>query len=341
MIKKFVIIFSLAITFSNCSSRPPYDVEYFKNGRFVNKVDHQEKTLWSYLLMRMRTTAADWPDKVELKKKEVTPPERSQELRVYYVNHATFLIQYQGINILTDPVFSQRVSPLSWAGPKRVIDPGVPIEEIPPLDYIIISHDHYDHLEVQTLKHLYARFRPKIFLGLGAGAPLGEIPYQEMKWGESYKDLDRSVTVTFTPSQHFSGRGLFDRNSTLWGSFIVSIGDLNLYFAGDTGYSNHFKEISSKYGPIHLSFIPVGAYAPRSFMAYQHMDPKEAIQAHFDLKSEASLGMHWGTFQLTNEGRLEPKEKTEEITKEKGIDNFLVPHNGECFIMVKKKLSAC
>lgn len=332
----FILLF-----FANCTSTRSYDVDYYKDGEFINKENHQKKSFFGYLLMRMRTKPELWPESVALKNSNVIPEKTSDEFKVYYINHATFLIQYKKINILTDPVFAERVSPVSWAGPKRVIKPGVRFKDLPPIDIVIISHDHYDHLETESLKKLYERDKPTILLGLGAGQVLDKGTYKELKWGESYEHPGKNLLITFTPAQHFSGRGLFNRNGTLWGAYLLDFKDTKIYFAGDTGYASHFKNLFNEFGAVDLSLLPVGAYAPRSFMAYQHMDPKEAIQAHLDLRSNASLGMHWGTFQLTNEGREEPKKETLKLAKAMDLDTFKVPENGDCYKMVEKVLKKC
>ena len=340
---KTLTLYGLCIVFFasllSCTSQRHYDVDYFKDGVFLNaKKRKTKRNFFSYLFMRMKTTSSEWPKSVPLQSNIVVPGARSEKLKIYYINHSTFLIQVDGVNIITDPVFSERTSPVSWAGPKRVIPPGLKLEQVPSIDMVIISHDHYDHLDLSSLKKIHQRDRPKIFLGLGAGRVLEGHSFQEMKWWEStrYKDVE----IVFTPAQHFSGRTLFDRNSTLWGSFIVKTKNTTFYFGGDTGYSEHFKQIAARYPQIDFALLPIGAYAPRNFMQYNHMNPEDALQAHAELNPRFSLGMHWGTFKLTIEPREEPKQR---ILKS-GVKNFLAPENGDCLESSKtdqKDVSVC
>ncbi len=311
---------------ASCSSQKNYEVDYFKDGVFLNaKKRKVKRNFFSYLWMRMQTKSAQWPEEVALQASIPRPKDRSEKLKIHYINHSTFLVQVDNLNILTDPIFSRRASPVSWAGPKRVIAPGLQLEQVPKIDLVVISHDHYDHLDLPSLKKIHTRDRPQIFLGLGAGHVLEGLNFKEMKWWESasYKGLE----IVFTPAQHFSGRTLFDRNSTLWGSFIIKSKSVAFYFGGDTGYSDHFKHIAARYPKIDFALLPVGAYAPRKFMQYNHMNPEDALRAHDELNSPFSLGMHWGTFKLTIEPREEPRER---ILKS-GVKNFLVPENGDCF----------
>jgi L-ascorbate metabolism protein UlaG (beta-lactamase superfamily) len=291
--------------------------------------------------MRLSTDYAVWPENVALKFSSQKKIENSEELKLTFINHASFLIQKKGINILTDPIFSNRASPVSFAGPKRVIPPGVKKEHLPKIDLILISHDHYDHLDRATLELLIKRDNPQILVGLGIAEIIGkESKVKEMKWWDSH--TIKGVTAYFTPAQHFSGRGLFNRNSTLWGSFtLVFSDDYQIHFGGDTGYSKHFKDIERRLGKMDLAILPIGAYAPRSFMQFQHMDPDEATQAFIDLRADYAIGMHWGTFQLTAEAREEPKNRILAYHNRPPFDRFLVMENGECLRLFQKKLKQC
>jgi len=337
----YVLVGGMALVgVMSCSSPQRYDVPYFQEGKFRNQEGQSDKSFWAYLKMRLRTKQAKWPNEVKLKRSPVVPSPSEAELKITYINHSSFLIQIQGFNILTDPVFSERVSPVSWAGPRRAMAPGIPEKSLPKIDLILISHDHYDHLDLPFLKRISQRDRPKILVGLGAGRVFTEEEsFQELAWEESFQVNE--LKLTFMPCQHFSGRTLFDRNTTLWGAWVIEANNLKIYFAGDTGYAGHFRKAKQKFGAFDVSLIPVGAYAPRSFMSFAHIDPAEAIQAHKDLESRFSLGMHWGTFQLTNEPRLEPKKKLEALASQQGIDTFWVPENTDCYQWSQQTLEPC
>lgn len=320
----------ISLSFLSCASDKKYkDLSYYKNGKFQNLHPEKEKKgFWSYLgLMFADDKAAKWPSKVALKKLERRKTERSIKPKITFINHATFLIQVDNINILTDPVFSKRVSPFNWIGPKRVIDPGIPKEELPKIDLILISHDHYDHLDYDSIQYFKNRDNPKIYAGLEVGKINKNFAVIEMKWWEEI--IEKDYLIAFTPSQHFSGRGFSDRYESLWGGFYFKSKHLSFYFAGDSGYSDHFKQVYDRYGSADLALLPIGAYEPRWFAKYLHMNPEDAMKAHSDLRPGLSLGMHWGTFQLTYEPRMEPVQLIKKLSKEKKILNFKVLEFGE------------
>ena len=231
-----------------------------------------------------------------------------------FVNHATVLVQTANVNVLTDPVWSERVSPVSWAGPRRRRPPGIRFEDLPQIDCVLVSHNHYDHLDVDTLERLEKRDRPSVLCGLGVGRLLrrrGLSEVIELDWWESVRARP-GLSVNAVPVQHFSGRGLFDRNHTLWTGFVLSGGDGSVYFAGDTGYGPHFRQAREKFPDIRLALLPIGAYKPVWFMGPVHMSPQEALAAHRDLGAAVSLGIHHGTFDLADDGEKEP---TQEIAR--------------------------
>ena len=250
---------------------------------------------------------------------ETHPRYRESGVRLTFINHATFLIQTGGYNILTDPIYSHRCSPVSFAGPARVHKPAIPFEKLPKIDVIVISHDHYDHLDRPTLARLIERDNPRIYVGLGVAARFDPSErVVELDWWESVP-VENNFLLTFAEVQHFSGRTLTDRNSTLWGAFVLEVGDKKIYFGGDSGYADHYKKTFQKFGPMDLALLPIGAYAPRFFMRNAHIDPRQAVQAHFDLQSRQSIGMHHGTFQLTSEPRDEPIQLLEKEKQRAGI----------------------
>ena len=238
-----------------------------------------------------------------------------------WIGHATYLIKKDGLTILTDPVFSKRASPVRFAGPKRLIPPAIPIDKLPKIDVITVSHNHYDHLDLRSLKQIYKANPNAIFL-----VPKGDKRRLERRGIENiheflwWEEIDLNGSkFTFTPVQHWSARGIADRNKSLWGGWFMELKTESIYHAGDTGYSNDFIETKKRLGSPSLSLIPVGAYAPRWFMKTNHVNPPEAIQVALDLESERNFGMHWGTFQLTDEEIMEPPELLRLSLKERGL----------------------
>lgn len=229
--------------------------------------------------------------------------------QITWIGHATVLVQYHGINILTDPIFSERASPYSFMGPKRVIPPSVSIDQLPPINFVLVSHNHYDHLDEYTVRTLANRATWIVPLGYKQWfANLGVTNVIEFDWWD--KREIGGATITATPSQHWTARGLNDRYKLLWASWSVQIDGFKFWFAGDTGYNDKiFKDIGSRCGPFDLALIPMGGYAPRWFMKNMHVNPEEAVAIHNDIRSKYSVGIHWGTFPLTSEPIDEPPKR--------------------------------
>ncbi len=244
-----------------------------------------------------------------------------EQFTATWVGHATTLIQIEGRNILTDPIFSERCSPVSWAGPKRVAPPSPSFENLPPIDFVLISHNHYDHLDKPTIKRLGNQ--PRYFVPLFVGKWLRNLGIAneritELDWWQS-AEFD-GLQFHCTPAQHFSGRGLHDRNQTLWCSWAVIGERQRFYFGGDTGYFPGFKEIGEKFGPFDLAILPIGAYLPRWFMSPVHVEPAQSAQAFLDLRAEQMLAIHWGTFDLADEPLDEPPKRLRAAADSIGID---------------------
>ena len=259
-----------------------------------------------------------------------------------WVGHASVLLQMGGITLLTDPVLSERVSPLSFAGPKRAVPPGLAAADLPRVDAVLISHNHYDHLDAATVKTLAAQpGGPPLFvvpLGVKAWfADAGIDNAVELDWWQTARV--GGVEIVFVPAQHWSGRSFSDRMETLWGGYAVFAPDFQVFFAGDTGYSKDFADIRARFagrqGPANrgfdLALLPIGAYEPRWFMKEQHIDPAEAVQIHLDLAARRSIGIHWGTFALTDEALDEPPRALEVARRQRGLadDAFTVMAIGE------------
>eukprot|EP00741_Cyanophora_paradoxa_P018058 tig00021037_g17437.t1 len=270
------------------------------------------------------------------------PPK--DRIQVTWIGHASMLVQVNGVAFLTDPVLSQRCSPLSFAGPKRLVPPAIAMEDLGKLkiDFSIVSHNHYDHLDLGTVKTLGDRCTWVVPLGLKKWFSDHSIANcVELDWWQEHK-IAEGVSVTCTPCQHWSSRTGLDRNKTLWSSFLVKAGDKKVYFGGDTGYCPVFKEVGKLFGPIDLAILPIGAYEPRWFMKPQHIDPDEAVQIHLDLDATYSVGMHWGTFVLTDEPIGEPPLRLAEALRKRGIpqERFFCMKHGEVRILSKRDESA-
>ena len=242
--------------------------------------------------------------------KKALPEERPladlNDWQLWFVGHATVLIQIGPYNFLTDPVWAEHVSPKQGYGPRRVIPAGIALEQLPKIHGVFLSHNHYDHMDLASLTWLHNRFAMPIYTGLGNAHYLPKSFHViEMDWWQSA--LLHHLKIVYTPAQHGSGRGLRDQNAALWGGFSILSEQGHLFFAGDTGYGSHFKEIQKRYGNPRVALLPIGAYEPRALMRYMHMNPQDAFQAHVDLQARRSLAIHYRTFQLTDEARDQPE----------------------------------
>jgi L-ascorbate metabolism protein UlaG (beta-lactamase superfamily) len=301
--------------------------------RFFNLSGSADRTLMEVLRWQTAGTRKPWPRWVERGEPERVPTPSPGQLLISFVNQSTFLLQTDHLAILTDPIWSKRASPLRWAGPRRVCRPGVRFDDLPPVGLVLISHNHYDHMDLPTLRCLEMRFRPLFLTGLGNGPylrrrGLGRI--EELDWWQSYRPAEGDE-VTMTPAQHFSARSLFDRDRTLWGGFVLTLAGRQVYFAGDTGYGDHFRTIRARLGPPDVALLPIGAYEPRWFMQPAHVNPAEAVLAHQELGARQSVAMHFGTFQLTDEGIDEPVEALRAALRTHRLSQevFHVPRFGE------------
>ncbi len=287
--------------------------DHFDGRRFFNPGQQQARGLGAVLRWSLTRQRVPWPAHVE--NPPYPPPPGTVApgtVALTSIGHSTFLIRLPmpsgGVfTLLTDPVFSDRCSPVTWAGPRRARAPGLALDALPRIDAVLLSHNHYDHMDLTSLRALHQRFAPAIVTTLGNAAPLSSagIPgaVELDWWGTTQLGV---VEVTATPAHHFSARGLTDRNRTLWAGFMLRLGGAQLLFAGDSGAGPHWIEIRHRLGPPGVALLPIGAYRPRSIMAPVHMDPAEAVQARADLGAPIAVGMHFGTFQLTDEGIDEP-----------------------------------
>jgi L-ascorbate metabolism protein UlaG (beta-lactamase superfamily) len=293
--------------------------DHFDGQRFFNPTGAPAQPV-SAVPRLLRAPRAPWPRAVEVE------PQRPLALAgaaaaVTFIGHATFLIQTAAGNLLTDPMYSQRAGPLGVFGPQRVRQPGVRFDDLPPISIVLLSHNHYDHCDLPTLRRLARRFDAMVVTPLGNGALVrsaGLRRVEELDWWQAAGSAP--LPITLVPARHFSARTPFDRNRALWGGFVLETGHARLYFAGDTAYTGVFREIRARLGPIDLALLPIGAYEPRWFMQSVHMDPVEAVQAHLDLEAGESIGMHFGTFQLTTEAIDDPLLALEAARDASGVE---------------------
>ena len=319
-----------------CMTRRVWPIsDHFDGKHFFNTaVSGRHNPTFGSLLKMLRTPRSPWPRSVRNKGvPRLDAALTDDDIAVTFVNHATFLIQVGGLAILTDPVWSERASPVPWTGPRRVRPPGVAFGDLPKIDLILLSHNHYDHFDLPTLRRLRQAVSPTIAVAAG-DAPLAErigfTDVRELDWWDETPVGD-ALKITFVPAQHFSARGPFDRRRSLWGGYMIESLGRRIYFGGDSGYSTHFSDIGSRLGRPDIAMLGIGAYEPRWFMAPIHMNPAEAVRAHKDIGARYSIGMHFGTFQLTPEPIDQPQADLKAALSQSGIPDgeFVTLHEGE------------
>lgn len=341
-ITALLILSALTISFVGWMvSKPGYEgpvTDHFNGNTFENIGEVPSKGFFDVMKWYLNRDKGEWK---EIPESEITFARKpaakvTDSLVITYVNHSTFLIQVDGLNILTDPVWSKRVSPFQFMGPKRMRPPGLNFEDLPAIDLVVLSHNHYDHLDISTLKKINQAYDPLFVVPLGVDLFLNEEGISNTKtldWWDQDKISDE-FTVNLVPAQHFSARGTFDRDKTLWGGYVLETSFGNIYFAGDTGYGDFFPEIGLRFD-IKVGLIPIGAYKPRWFMSPVHVDPEEAIKVHKEVNAEISFGMHFGTFPLADDGMMDPvNDFAEALQKPENAGvNFKLLTEGDRFIL--------
>lgn len=308
--------------------------DHFDGTKFFDPNIKHKPSFWKFLKWKVLDSKANWPDSVDSINSIPQNRVYGNKIVVTNVGHTTFLIQTQGINILTDPVWSQRASPVSWAGPKRVSTPGIIFDDLPDIDVIWISHNHYDHLDLKTIEKLWKKYKPKIITPLGNDTIIKnynpDIDVEAYDWGDSV-EITKTIKMHLSPMQHWSARGLFDHNRALWAAVTIETPAGNIYFVGDSGYGTgrYFKQDYKKFGSYLLAILPMGAYEPRNFMKYQHMNPEEMVKAHIDLNAKNTIPCHYDVFQLTNEPFTDAIIKLKNAMKKHNINNIHVLNIGE------------
>lgn len=311
--------------------------DHFDGQRFFNPTGPGPKSIRQLLKWQFGARAEAWPDAFPSPFQNVRPSEaRDSEVRLTLIGHASYLVQAEGLNILVDPVYAERASPVSFAGPKRVNAPGIDFDALPRIDVLLITHNHYDHLDLGFIGRIWQRDRPRLITPLGNDAIVrGEVDVIDamaVDWNETHR-LSERVQVDAVPTQHWSARGARDRMHALWASFVIVTPARTVYMVGDSGFGDGgtFRHVAARHPKIDLAALPIGAYEPRWFMRDQHMDPADAVAAMALCGAQRAVGHHWGTFKLTNEAVDAPRQALAEALQEKAIapDLFKALQPGE------------
>ncbi|MDG4885141.1 MBL fold metallo-hydrolase [Mesorhizobium sp. WSM4884] len=317
-------------------SGPPSD--HFDGALFFNPEGRPPARFSDLLRWQLSGARSKWPAAFPSPYRQAKPDKRIEgvALRLTMVGHASLLIQTAGLNILTDPVWSERASPFAFAGPKRVNAPGVAFSDLPPIDLVLVSHNHYDHLDLATLRRLKQGHDPLLLTPLGndaiVGAAVSGMRLSAHDWGERV-EVGNGAVVHVEPAHHWSARGGRDRRMALWAGFVIETAGGKVYFAGDTGFHDgiNYRLMAKKHGGFRLAILPIGAYEPRWFMAPQHQNPEEAVQGMRLCNAAHAAGCHWGTFQLTDEPIEEPAQRLAEALAAESIahERFRAMRPGE------------
>ncbi len=333
-----LVVSVLTLLTAACAPRYTGPVTDHFNGKTFYNPGMPERTKGGLLKWLLNRDKGFWPDQFNA----LTGPAPvaripGDSVVVTFVNHSTFLLQTAGLNILTDPVWSKRVGPTAWLGIKRRRPPGLRFEDLPPIDVVLLSHLHYDHLDLPTLKRLVRAHNPVIVTPLGVSylpRRVGGRTTRELDWNDTLR-INEKLALTCTPAQHFSNRGMGDRDQTLWAGYLLHTTFGTIYFCGDSGYGPHFTRIGeqaarSATGPIKLALLPIGSYRPEWFMAPVHVSPAGAVQAFLDLKARRAVGIHFGTFQQGDDGLFDPVDDLRTALRANKLSEtrFLVPQEG-------------
>ncbi len=337
----FLLVFFGLFAYGMWQSSAPYKgktTSPFKGRKFYN-LEPVDRRDWKMVVASLREILTNnWKNRKRKPHQPVTSyAEQEGDMVVTWVGHATVLLQIDGKNILTDPVWDEHCSPIPVDMFRRRMAPGIPMDKLPPIDYVVLSHNHYDHMSIPTLKELKKRFNPKIYCPLGCKEYLVYYdlePTEELDWWQTV-NLTEKETLTFAPARHTSGRGFLDKDSSLWGSYVFDGRAGPVYFAGDTGYTDTFEELKKRFGGFRLALLPIGAYQPREMMKEMHMNPADAVKAHRKLGSKTSVGIHHSTFPLGTDDQGEPLKdlKLALLDQEVDPETFWVLAPGESKIV--------
>ncbi|NIR30969.1 MAG: hypothetical protein GWN84_16965 [Gammaproteobacteria bacterium] len=315
------------------------------DGRRFHNPNPVRRGFFDFLRWQMSRDPGEWKRRLAASPAP-SPPQAlpSERLRLTFVNHATVLVQTAGLNVLTDPHWSERASPLSWAGPRRHRPPGVRFEALPPIHAVLVSHNHYDHMDLPTLRRLAAAHDPRFIVPLGNRRTLasaGITRVVELDWWEPYA-LSGAVTVHAVPARHWSKRGLLDTNKALWAGFYLASPAGSVYFAGDTGMGDHFQAIRRRLGAPGVALLPIGAYLPRWFMQPMHTSPSEALEAQRRVGARYLLPIHHGTFPVGDDGQEEPVRDLRRAMRRQGVpeERVWILGNGESRVLPAARFRA-
>ncbi len=344
MIRWIAFCAACVLLLSCVSQTPSAEKPHHTPNGFKNIYSIDKNSFWDFLKWRSERADKSIPEPdsydFRLAKNDPVHLGRNREQNTLtWIGHATLLLQLDGMNILTDPHFSRRASPVQWAGPERVAPLGMTLESLPPIDMVVISHDHYDALDTQTIRQLHQRpggEQTRFYVPLGLKrwfVRQGIDRVIEMDWWD--RRSDHALDIIAVPTQHWSKRSLFSSNTSLWSGWVIASDTYRFIFVGDTGYAPLFREIGAKLGPFDLAAIPIGAYEPRWFMRKHHVNPEESVQIHIDIASRKSVGIHWGTFILTDEPLDEPPKRLETALKDNELppDDFIVLMHGQTIVL--------
>lgn len=314
--------------------------DHFDGVRFFDPEGAQLKSPIHLLKWQLTPNKPKWPEWAPSPLPPDEPPQRvnGNKIRFAFVGHASWLIQTAGLNILIDPIWSDRASPVTFAGPKRHNDPGIAFDKLPPIDVVLVSHGHYDHLDMPTLSKLAAKDSPRVITPLGNDLVMKDgdsaINASGYDWGDRV-EIGNGIAVTLVRTRHWSARGMFDRNKTLWASFVLEAPAGKIYIVCDSGYGEGklFRDVKAAHGPLRAAILPIGAYEPRWFLKDQHMSPSDAVMALNDCGAQQAFAHHFGTFKLTDELIDQPVSDLHAALDEKGIarERFLAPKPGQVF----------
>jgi L-ascorbate metabolism protein UlaG (beta-lactamase superfamily) len=311
----------------------PTPSDHFNGKTYFNPGGVSSRGVADLIRWKLTSRAAPWPRHVDVARHPLPPAPAGDGIVATWVGQSTFLVRSAASAVLTDPVFSATAGPFPGLGPRRVADPGIDFDALPRVDLVLLSHDHFDHCDLPTLRRLARRDNPQVVAPLGhrdllSRAGFGRIA--ELDWWQAH-ECGPGLSVTLVPARHWSRRSPFGTNRRLWGGFMLRVGGRLVYFAGDSGFQEGlFAEIGRRCGAPDLAMIPIGAYEPRWFMESAHMNPAEAVRVHLEVGARRSIAMHWGTFQLTDEGRLEPVRALSEALGRAGVGagDFSAPEIG-------------
>ncbi len=336
---QYIILILLFFSYGCSNYRGPV-TDHFDGTQF--SMEGASHTFSDMVKWLWQMESVDWPEWIN-DPEQPPPVDRVEhgELIVTYINHATTLIQIDGLNILTDPIWSLRAGPFSMFGPKRIRRPGVLLENLPEIDLILISHDHWDHLDIKSIQKIYKRDTSFILTGLGTDAILRSKQINQVKgldWWQQYQIGSDNIIVTFVPALHNSGRWPLRHNRTLWGGFVIQSPAGSVYFGGDTGYGEFIQQISERFDKFRLAILPIGSYEKRWFMKNQHMNPEDAVNVHLALNAKQSIGMHYATFSEHPEQAVNAHELDLDIALKKyGVlaNKFKILQFGQGIVVAK------